>query len=438
VRKVEAGQPSPARQQMGRVRRWKPVLEGRPRERALAVTYSIAKNLRKRAIKEASLAGGTAGLAILYAYLARARSGYGDQEIAMKFLDKAGGAVAATRMSPFFFGGFTGVAWAVAHLEQRLVDSDSEDACQVIDEALKIHLNFSPWQGDYDLVSGLVGYGVYALERLPRKSAVDCLKLVVSRLEEIAEHTKSGITWHTAPELLPDSTRKDFPLGYYNLGLAHGVPGVIALLGHVCATRDKRLQPARAKSRLLLEEAVSWLLAQQPADRTQPFPYHIASGIPFTPSRVAWCYGDLGIAVALLGAARCVRKLTWEREALLIGRRVAARLPEQSGVVDCGLCHGAAGVGHIFNRLFQATGQARFAAAARFWFKRTLEMRRSDQGIAGFVAFMPNPKRPNERQWIAAPGILEGAAGIALALLAATTPIEPKWDRILMLSGQPH
>jgi len=273
VRKVEAGQHSPARQQMGRVRRWKPVLEGRPRERALAVTYSIAKNLRKRAIKEASLAGGAAGLAILYANLARARSGYGDQEIAMKFLDKAGGAVAATRMSPFFFGGFTGIAWVVAHLDGWLLNSDGADGCQAIDEALGIYLSQPSWRGDYDLVSGLVGYGVYALERLPQHSAVHCLELVVSRLEEIAEHTDQGVTWHTAPELLPEITRKDFPKGYYNLVLAHGVPGVIALLGLACVTRDKGLEAVRAKARLLLEGAVSWLLAQQPVDRAQPFPY---------------------------------------------------------------------------------------------------------------------------------------------------------------------
>ena len=64
-----------------------------------------------------------------------------------------------------------------------------------------------------------------------------------------------------------------------------------------------------------------------------------------------------------------------------------------------------------------------------------VEMRRPNRGIAGFLAYMPRPNRPNEKRWIAAPGILEGAAGIALALLAATTPVEPEWDRMLLLSG---
>jgi hypothetical protein len=238
--------------------------------------------------------------------------------------------------------------------------------------------------------------------------------------------------------LLPPHQRKDCPNGFYNVGLAHGVPGVIALLGQVCATADKRLRVARAKARSLLDDAVVWLLAQQPADRTKSFPYWVGPRISATPTRLAWCYGDLGIAVALLRAARCVNERAWEREALMIARRAAERPAEQSGVRDCGLCHGAAGVGHIFNRLFQATGEASFAAAARFWFERTLEMRHPDQGIAGFAAFTPDPEHPDSHSWTAAPGILEGAAGIGLALLAATTPIEPKWDRMLMLSGGPR
>jgi lantibiotic modifying enzyme len=403
---------------------------------ALEVAYSIAEIIRKRIVKEASLARGTAGLSLLYGYLAESQSGRDDKEIAGKFLGKAADALAATRMSPFFFSGFTGIAWANAHLERRLLDSDGENGNEAIDEVLKEHLNLSPWRGEYDLVSGLVGYGVYALEQLPRQTAVDCLELIIDRLDEIAERTTQGVTWRTAPSLLPESVRKDFPEGYYNLGVAHGTPGVIAFLGKVCATADEKLQTARAKGERLLKGAVAWLLAQQPADRTQTFPYWTGPGnSALSGCRTAWCYGDLGIAVALLGAGRCVNERAWEQHASMIAHRVAERPAEQSGVVDGGLCHGAAGVGHLFNRLFQATGDTRFATAARFWFERTLEMRRPNQGIAGFVAFMP--KRPGEKRWVAAPGVLEGAAGIALALLAAATPIEPEWDRMLLASISP-
>ena len=39
---------------------------------------------------------------------------------------------------------------------------------------------------DYDLIIGLVGIGVYALERLPRTSARECIELIVDRLDETA------------------------------------------------------------------------------------------------------------------------------------------------------------------------------------------------------------------------------------------------------------
>jgi hypothetical protein len=32
------------------------------------------------------------------------------------------------------------------------------------------------------------------------------------------------------------------------------------------------------------------------------------------------------------------------------------------------------------------------------------------------------------------PGLLTGAAGVALVLLAAATPVEPAWDRALLLA----
>jgi lantibiotic biosynthesis protein len=34
--------------------------------------------------------------------------------------------------------------------------------------------------------------------------------------------------------------------------------------------------------------------------------------------------------------------------------------------------------------------------------------------------------------WTGDPGFLTGAAGIGLALLAAVSPVEPEWDRLLL------
>ena len=414
--------------------KWKPLLHGDLRGRALEAIDAIAKSLEKRAVANASLAGGTAGSAVFYSYLAEARGEGGDEHTALRFLDQAGEAVAATRMSPDLFGGFSGIAWAMAHLERGLLEVDSVEA---VDEALELHLRQARWHREYDLVSGLVGFGVYALERLPRRTAVPCLALVVEHLDATAERSATGVTWFTPPELLPPHQREQSPNGHYNLGLAHGVPGVIALLGQICATSVETLPPSRAKARPLLDSAVAWLLAQQPVNSGEGFPPYVAAGVVPRGSRVAWCYGDLGIAAALLLAARAVRNPTWERAALKIARRAAARRSDESGVIDCGLCHGAAGVGHLFNRLFQATGDEILADAARFWVERALKLRKPGTGIAGFSALHFDAKT-GQRQPVAEIGIVEGAAGVGLALLAAATPIEPEWDRLLLVAIPPR
>jgi len=421
---------------------WTPILDGESKALAEEAIRAIAHAIRNlsasksphAAAVDGSLAVGSAGLAMLYAALAESGLVDGAEEIALEFLNESVEMVATVRSSASLYGGFTGTAWAMDHLEGWLFDADDGDPNESVDEALRELLSRSPWRGDYDVVNGLVGFGVYALERLPRPSAIECLDLVLDRLEEMAEHTAQGVTWFTGPKLLFDHQLKEFPGGYYNLGLAHGVPGVIALLGQVCASDDEKLHAARYKARALLDGAVAWLLAQQPADRAQCFPSAVGPGITPKSTRLAWGYGDLGIAVALLGAARGAREPAWEQEAMMIARRAAARPVEKSGVVDCGLCRGAAGAGHLFNRLFQASGDEMLWDAARFWFARTLEMRKPGEAVAGFPAWMPDPERPEDKRWVAEPGILEGASGVALALLAATTDIEPEWDRMMLVS----
>jgi hypothetical protein len=415
---------------------WQPLLQAALKDGAWRSVREILDDLspaERDPTGDPSLAGGLAGLALLHGYLGQAgqqglrAAGFipaGTSPAARRCLRRATAAVADNPTSASLSSGLTGVGWALAHLQDRLPGLDGEAAAAEIDEVLLHHLDQSPWADDYDLISGLVGFGVYALERLPRPAAVACLERVIDRLTETAEHRAEGLTWWTNPAWLPAETCAMYPRGYDNLGLAHGVPGVIALLGQACAA-----DVAVARARPLLEGAVRWLLAQQ---EPGGFPALVATEAAEKPARLAWCYGDPGVAAALLGAARCVAEPAWECEALAIARRAAQRPPEQSGVVDAGLYHGAAGLGHLFNRLFQATGEPWLAEAARSWFARTLAMRWPGRGVGGSAAWQLGDD--GVPTWVADAGLLTGAAGIALALLAALTAVEPAWDRMLLVA----
>jgi len=406
---------------------WRPLLEGTASRAACESVRAILADLEswgREPSGDPSLAGGTAGLAVLHGYLAPAGLGPESEAVARRCLRHATAAMAERPGSASLYSGLTGVGWAISHLRPRWPGRDDQVNLAEIDEVLLDHLDQSPWSGEYDLIEGLVGFGVYALERLPRPGATACLERVVDRLAETVEPQGNGVTWWTDPAWVAPETRAEYPRGYYNAGLAHGIPGVIGLLGRVCAAGV-----ARDKARSLLDGAVRWLLDQ---DGPESFPYWVAPGAAGDTARLAWCYGDPGVAAALLGAARHVEERAWEPAALAIARRAAERPYEESGVKDAGLCHGSAGLAHLFNRMFQATGEPRLAEAARSWFEQTLAMRRPGRGIGGYEAWEPGGARSADR------GLLTGATGIALALLAATTDIEPAWDRMLLVAIPPR
>lgn len=413
--------------------RWAPLLSGDLAARAEAAVKDIAQALPSQ-FPTGNLAGGSAGAALFYAYLEA--SGRGGAERAHPLLDDAITSLGEEVQWPTFYSGFAGIAWTVEHLQGRLVAASEEDLNEDIDAALETHVARVPWTLDYDLVSGLAGLGAYALDRLHQPSGPRLLRHVLARLDETKTVLEGGgVAWHTRPELLPMWQRERDPGGYYNLGLAHGLPGVIAVLGQAWAAGFPEAGP-------LLEPAVSWLLDQHlPDGRGCCFGSVVSEGESareFHPTRLSWCYGDLGLGVALLSAARATGRGDWEDAALEVLRASVRREDEDRGIADAGLCHGAAGNAHLYNRVWQATGDPEFQAAALRWFERALAMRRPNRGIGGFQAFVLSMADDAARDpWVDHPGLLEGATGVGLALLAGLGGPVPDWDRFLMVALKP-
>jgi lantibiotic modifying enzyme len=373
------------------------------------------------------LASGAAGFAVLNAVLAVTLDDATAADRARSWLRRAIAGLGG-RPTAGLFAGAAGVGWAVSHVTRLLgLDAQILDATSRIDRALLARLARSPWLSHVDLVSGLAGYAVYALECLPTPGARECLERVVDRLAELAIRTSEGATWHTAPELLPAHQRQRSPDGHYNLGVAHGVPGVLAVLALSAAAGV-----ARPRAAPLAAAAADWLLAQRRDDTadSQIAYWRNTDGSFSGPARTAWCYGDAGAAVTLLVAGRALGVAGWEAEAITRARAAARWAAEGSGVTDAWLCHGSAGLAHVFNRIWQVTGDPQIGEAARFWFQRTLDVREPGGGdFAGYRTTSP---------WDGdGSGLLTGATGVALALLGAATAVPPDWDRVLLASPIP-
>jgi lantibiotic modifying enzyme len=375
-----------------------------------------------------SLARGRAGLALVHHGLEQALPRKGHLPAAQAELAAAVDQLSRVVTIPSLFHGFVGVAW-VAQVLGQSTSFDGDDACGPIDQALEAYVSQSPWKHSYDLYEGLVGVGTYALQRMPRASAQRILRDVVSRLGEIARPRPVGIAWWSDPRLTDPSARPS-PPAPWNLGLAHGVPGVIAFLSRVVVSACA--EATREQARRLLPPAVEWLLAQElPESFAGCFPDLIGPSRARRAARLSWCYGDLGIASSLLEAGRAMRRPAWESAGLRIALRAANRPEIDAGVIDMGLCHGSAGVAYIFHRLHVATREPKLASAASYWFERTLALRGSD----GFAGVRSCTGRADGRlRWRADRTFLGGAGGVALALATAVTDSEPRWGAALLVS----
>ena len=396
---------------------WTPLLEARLRDEALRVVHCLLEAPRKKPPRaNGSLADGAAGLSLLYAYAAQLGQRAELASVAEGLLEESMDAAASGTPRLGLFEGLAGVGFAIEHLNGRIlsVDADVNDA---LDEALLAALS-RPEPQSHDLAKGLAGYGLYALERAPRGASLDCLTKIVAVLESQARPQGEGCAWLTPPEGLNAPMRSFFPRGLYDLGVPHGAPGVIAFLGRASA-----LRVAGASS--LLGRAVLWVLGRRAPDAEGAFPRCVAEGARQRGKNGrTWCYGDPGVGLALLVASRAAQG-DWEAQALDVLRGAAERCsaaPPQ----DTGLCCGSAGLAHIFNRVHHLTREETFARSARSLFAHAVEGAQRTLAAADGAA---GPARPRPV------GMLSGLGGTALALLAASSDLEPAWDKALVMSG---
>lgn len=314
--------------------------------------------------------------------------------------------------------GFTGLAWLAEHFRTRKW-SRHQDPNQEIDKYLesKINLNCKPASqlGLYGLADDWVGYGIYALERWPHGRSPIILEKLIKLLEKKATYSANGVAWYTTKKsLLPfEKNKKNIKSGNYNLGVAHGLGGVIGFL-----TEILKREIEQDTTEVLLRNSIKWLISQ---DDGKHFGYYVPKmsyKIKRKP-RLGWCYGDLGLSLLLLNAARILKDTDIEKKAVAIGKRACLFTPSNIDIKDAYLCHGTSSAFHIFNRLYQKTGDLQFLNNALMWHNETLPL-------------IEDRKNPIHQDF----DLVMGTSGIGLTLLAGISHVEPTWDRLLMLSSQ--
>ncbi|HLU65185.1 MAG TPA: lanthionine synthetase LanC family protein [Kofleriaceae bacterium] len=389
---------------------WRPLLEGEEAEAARAARDAVVAELARLQPDPIGLDGGWAGLALVHGALARG----GDEEALDRCadcLERAFDQLGEVR-SPWLVDGVAGVAWVAGHLAD-LIDIE-EDTLAELDGLCARLLARDRWTGAWEHLYGLVGLALPAVDgRSPaaERARADALR----HLAAGAERPGDGLTWRAPPEMLASGDeRAANPGGYHDLGMAHGACGIAALLAR-----------AGGEASELLEGAVRWLRARDGGDPAGRFPLRLGASLASRRQLDGWCYGDQAAGAALVAAGGAAGRADWIAHGVEVARAAAARQPR---LADATLCHGALGRAHLFSRIGQATGAEDLLDAARAWYRRALAMRRPGEGVGGFALAEPGASPA---------GLLTGGAGLALALDAAVSAEEPRWDRALLVDLAP-
>ena len=325
-----------------------------------------------------------------------------------------------------FCNGLAGIGWTFEYLEQKkIITWDTNILLEDFDSALSNVLEFEMKKGNYDFLHGALGIVLYFISRMQKKeNLLPILQKFIVQLDELGEKSSSGsMKWIS--EIDSEKQKRG-----YNISLSHGISSIAVILSKLYAIKGIDREVVSN----LLQGCVNYILEQE-IDKNKYgscFPsFALESTELLHGSRLAWCYGDLGIAMALWQAGVALQNETWKNKAMEVLLFAAEKRKdlEKNFVIDAGLCHGAAGIGHIFYRTWWNTRLPEFKKAADYWFEQTLKMAKFDDGLAGYKAWLPHVKK-----WVNVHGLLEGIAGIGLALMTYYYEIEPAWDECLLLS----
>ncbi|TKV76129.1 lanthionine synthetase C family protein [Rhizobium sp. AU243] len=380
-----------------------------------------------------SLSRGNSGLSIFYDYAYKAVGLARYRKLSQLCLLRALkiAMMGQVELSPGLFTGLAGLGFAATHV--ALSDDLTtflEQTDQVLastSDAGAIALSGDPIEGPmFDLVSGVIGLGVYWHARSPKSDqARRQLQAIARYLTLVLNADGSPISYATPQRGYDPQLSSRCPHGLINCGMAHGVPGAIAFASLI--SRNNR--PLRD----LVHKNATWWIGTRQKYGFWPDVISLAEDGTYAEfdtiaaPRPVWCYGSAGICRALMMAGRATDDAGIYNQAVTYLADDSQLVLTSLDQVGNTLCHGLAGLSQIITRTYRETGDRRLLPMLHTIFEALVD--RYDFNLP--LGYRDWSK---ELGFTDPPGLLTGAAGIGLALLSFCSTSEPDWDRVLLVS----
>lgn len=381
---------------------------------------AIDSLLRNQYVDEEDIGviSGLTGLSLFQFYYARYLNEESSEEFGIKYLELCGEKINESKFIPTYCSGISGFGWALEHLSQeKFLNTDTDEMLLEVDDYIYNIMISEMKAGNYDFLHGGLGYGFYFLKRYKNtKSIVSREKhekklfefiRLLDELSEVVDCDK--IRWGSKVNFEKDQKK------VYNLSLSHGMSAIIGIL-----TKLYEIDVFRESVERMLKRVIkyirSFISIEEHSDSLFPNWIEIDEEYSYQ-SRLAWCYGDLGIGIRLFYASKILFDKDLESESMFVLKHSAKRRdPKNTFVVDAGLCHGSFGNALIFQRMYKETNEIIFKSASDFWI---------NDGVKRLI---------KDRKIVKSTSLLGGMAGIGLTILNHLNEDCANWDECLLIS----
>ncbi|MBL6280242.1 lanthionine synthetase C family protein [Micromonospora fiedleri] len=369
-----------------------------------------------------SLAAGAAGIALLH--IERAVAGHGDEATAHRWIHAAASEPVSIGRNADPFHGAPALAFMLHTARPlggyhrafaKLNDATITLTRQRLAAAhARIDRREPLTMCEFDLVHGLTGLGLYHLHAHPDHPVSHHLIGYLARLTEpLSDHTTQPPWW--LPSGLGGTPHPDFPHGHGNIGAAHGISAVIALLAY--AILHGHDTPAALTALTALCDWTDHHRHDDPAGTW--WPGYVTPDTTPRRHRPSWCYGTPGIARAQQLAGLALHDEARHEQAETAVLAVLSDESQRDRLPEIGLCHGKAGL---------------LQAACRMATTST-NPHRSTQLTAQLPGLATELSNQLATDTCGDPELMNGAAGAALAVHTATTGRPATgWDAFLALT----
>ncbi|MDN3691631.1 lanthionine synthetase LanC family protein [Chryseobacterium tructae] len=296
------------------------------------------------------------------------------------------------------------------------IDAIEEDSIEFFLELLATCVN----KKEYDLFTGLIGLGLYFIEI----QRFDTVAKIVSYIDHLKHEQNNSFFW------IDHIVKED---NICDLGLAHGLPSIISFLAE-CYHKNCEKETCEKLIRGTVNFLINLYEENKNAAHIFPSKINVVTGEKQLSNRLAWCYGDLGVALSLWKAYTVLQDENLKDICLYMTLNSAKIRLDKSGVfsstthdcIDTGICHGTSGISHIFNKFFKIFQREELKEAHDYWMSITLQQ--LEKGIKF-------PYDPKNDVWVEHTGLLEGISGVGMVLLDYQYPDKAKdWDKIYLMN----